>query len=78
VKHIRPLIYFSIAFLTAGVTDPFVLMAQNDPAMLDAMHPFQWVLIFFRSLLAGLVTLRAFAEGKTPPDIDSQNKNLDP
>lgn len=40
--------------LTAGVTDPFVLMAQNEPAMLDSRHPFQWVLIFFRSPRLGL------------------------
>ena len=64
------MIYFSIAFLTAGVTDPFVLMAQNDPAMLDAMHPFQWILVFLRSILAGLITLRALAEGKVPNEKD--------
>lgn len=60
-QWLRYTLYFSIAFLTAGVTDPFVLLAQNDPSMLSAMHPFQWTLIFFRSLLAGLVTLKAVA-----------------
>lgn len=69
-------LYFSIAFLTAIVTDPLVLMAQNEPAMMDSMHPFQWTLIFTRALLAGLITLKAVAGRKNATEIDPTKVEL--
>ena len=63
-------LYFSIAFLTAIVTDPLVLMAQNEPVMMEAMHPFQWSIIFLRALLAGLITLKAVAGRSDPESVD--------
>lgn len=63
-------LYFTISFLTAFVTDPMVLLAQNDPVMLGSMHQFQWALIFFRSMLAGLITLKAVAGRKNAEEVD--------
>ena len=58
-------LYFWIGCLTVFISDSVVLQVMNEPAVASNMHPMQWFIIIIRSLLGGLIPLKALGSKPT-------------